>query len=156
MKKFFLLAPLVSLLSLLFSQTRQGSDADEQLLIKLANDWMNAMKARDAKTLNRLMGPEYKLGGTDFDNLALPETVSRETWLMNAMQNLKVDSVRYLKMKVDIIENTAIIQSKFYWKAAFHDKPFEDSSYLVDVWLKRKEGWQVVNRLVAAINKTKQ
>jgi hypothetical protein len=51
-------------------------------------------------------------------------------------------------MKVDVIENTATVQSKFYWSGAFGDRKFIDSSsILIDTWMKRSQRWQVVSRL---------
>jgi hypothetical protein len=65
------------------------------------------------------------------------------------MENLKIDSVNYLKMKADIIENVAIVQSTFYWSVAFGSNPVnKDIVNLVDTWIKREQGWQVVSRLV--------
>ncbi len=129
------------------AQTQNSPIKPEREIIRLMNDWMIAMMKRDAKTLNKLVAPEYKLDGatkTEFDR----PVVTRETWIMNTMQNLKVDSVHYYKMKVDIIDNVAVVKSSFYWAGSFRGKPFIDStSVLVDTWLKRKQGWQVVSRL---------
>lgn len=139
---------LISALSV-HGQTGNKKSNTEQEIRKLSNDWMVAMMKRDSGTLNRIVAPEFELGGTDFDNPKLPPPVSRETWMKNTMQNLKVDSVRYITMKVRIIENVAIVQSAFYWSATFLAQPVRnDTANLIDTWIKRKQGWQVVNRLV--------
>ena len=102
------------LLSMQFGHA-QNKVGDEQELRKLSNNWMIATMERDEKTLNRIVAPEYKLGGTDVDN----PIISREIWMKNTMENLKIDSVNYVKMKVDIIDNVAIVQSVFYWSVSF-------------------------------------
>ena len=139
----------IILLSLLLlsiqSGKAQNKASGQQEVKKLSNDWMIATMNRDEKTLNRIVAPEYKLGGTDVDN----PIISREIWLKNTMENLKIDYINYVKMKVDIIDNVAIVQSVFYWSVAFGDSPArKDIVNLVDTWIKREQGWQVVSRLV--------
>ncbi len=137
----------IFLLSILsgYAQTENKAGTTEQEIRQLSNDWMIAAMKRDEKTLNKIIAPEFKLGGTDFDN----PTISRETWMKNTMQNLKIDSVNYIKMQVDITENIAIVQSVFYWSVAFGELPAnKDTVNLIDVWMKRKLGWQVISRIV--------
>lgn len=144
MKRFLLITALLSSL-FSFSQTSNQQQNAEKQIKKLMNDWMIALVKRDKNTLNKIMAPEFKLDGIyPFNN----PPVKRAMWLKNAMNSLKVDSVHYADMKVDVIDNIAIVQSKFYWAGSFFDKPFVDSSsILIDTWMKRKRGWQVVSRL---------
>jgi hypothetical protein len=137
------------LFSILFffiaSASAQSATDEEQALTKLSNDWMKAAMNRDEAVLNKIVAPEFKLGGTDFDNPAIP----REMWMKYTMESLTIDSVNYLKMKIDIIGDVAIVQSVFYWSVAFMDTPAkQDTVNLIDTWIKRKQGWQVVSRLV--------
>jgi len=123
----------------------QTSNNIEQELKKLSNDWMIATMKRDEITLNKIVSPEFKLGGTNIDGF----TVSREMWMENTMKNLKIDSINYLKMKVEVIDHVAIVQSEFYWSVAFGDlPPKKETVTMVDTWIKRTEGWQVVSRLI--------
>jgi hypothetical protein len=142
----FLCMGLFSLL-LGHAQTPNNPIKPEQEITKLMNDWMIAVLKRDFNTLNKLVAPEFKLHGAskaDFDR----PVVTRETWMMNGRQKLKVDSVHYYKMNVDIIDNVAVVKSTFYWSGSFQGKAFIDSTnILIDTWLKRKEGWQVVSRI---------
>ena len=143
--KSILISP--ALLFLVFSASAQNEKkvSTEQELKKLSNDWMIATMKRDEKTLNKIVAAEFKLGGTDFTNPPLP----REIWMKNTLENLKIDSINYLKMKVDIIDNIAIVQSVFYWSVAFQAMPAEKHTVnLIDTWIKRDQGWQVVSRLV--------
>lgn len=144
MKKFLLItAFLPSLFS--FSQTSNQKNNTEKQIKMLMNDWMIALVKRDEKTLEKIMAPEFKLDGIyPFNN----PPVKRAMWLKNAMTNLKVDSVHYSDMKVDVIDNIAVVKYKLYWAGSFFDKPFVDSTTIgVDTWMKRKQGWQVVSRL---------
>jgi len=137
----------IFLLLILTGYAQNGKQVPtEQELIKLSKDWMAATMNRDEKTLNKIVAPEYKLGGTDIDN----PPITRDIWMKNTMENLKIDSVNYIRMKVDVIGNTAIVQSVFYWSVAFRDFPAKkDTVILFDTWIKREKGWQVVSRIVA-------
>ncbi len=144
--KNILLLPIF-LLSLLsgYAQNENKTSSTEQEIKKLSNDWMLAAMKRDEKTLNKIVAPGFKLGGTDFENPA----ISREIWMKNTMENLKIDSINYSKMQVEITENIAIVQSVFYWSVAFGDFPAKkDTVNLIDVWMKRNSSWQVISRIV--------
>ena len=144
MKKTILTSVIVLLVTLINAQNDK-KEINEQEIKKLSNDWMTATKNRDEKTLNKIVAAEFKLGGTNFDNPGLP----REIWMKNTMENIKIDSVNYIKMQVDVIDNVAIVQSIFYWSASFRDMPVKkDTLNLVDTWIKRDKVWQVVSRLV--------
>ena len=144
MKNIILISALLFLVSSTYAQNEKKA-SNEQEIKKLSNDWMIAAKSRDEKTLNKIVGAEFKLGGTDLDQPGLP----REIWMKNTMENLKIDSINYIKMLVEVIDNVAIVQSTFYWSVSFRDMPAKkDTVNLVDTWIKRNEVWQVVNRLV--------
>lgn len=123
----------------------QDRSADEKLLKKLSSDWMVATMKRDQNTLNKIVAPEFKLAGTDLTNPG----ISREIWMENTMKNLKIDSINYNKIRVDVIGDVAIVQSNFYWSVAYmNSAPKKDTVNLVDTWIRREQGWQVVSRLV--------
>lgn len=143
MKNIFLLLSL--LFCFLTSASAQSNPDQEQLLMKLSNDWMTATMNRDENTLNKIVASEFTLGGTDFEN----PTITRMIWMKNTMENLKIDSVKYIQMKVNVIDDVAIVLSEFYWSVAFMGGPATASTVnLVDTWMKREQGWQVVSRLV--------
>ena len=127
------------------AQPEMNMSADELEIKKLSSEWMTATMNRDEKTLNRIVAPEFILGGTDIDK---PE-ISREMWIKNTMENLVIDSTNYIKMRIDAIDNMAIVRSTFYWSVSFREMPAQkDTVDLVDTWLKRNQNWQVVSRLV--------
>ena len=144
MKNISLISVLLFLVLSTYAQNDKKASTEQEIK-RLSNDWMIAAKSRDEKTLNKIVGAEFKLGGTDLDQPGLP----REIWMKNTMENLKIDSINYIKMLVEVIDNVAIVQSTFYWSVSFRDMPAKkDTVNLVDTWIKRNEVWQVVNRLV--------
>ena len=143
MKSFFLISALFLSFFCVAQSTDQKSSTEQEIR-KLMNDWMVAVMKKDQKTLDKIVAPEFKLDDIIHD---MPP-VTRKKWMENS-RYLKVDSVHYYDMRVDIIDNVAIVESRFYWSGQFGDRPpFVDSTnILVDTWLKRKQGWQVVSRL---------
>jgi hypothetical protein len=143
MKNIFLLSFTSFILISGFSQSKVNDD--EQKIVKLENEWMNAMMRHDLTTLNQIVASTFKLAGIkDLDRPA----VSRTTWMMNTMKNLKVDSIHYIKIKVEVTGNIAIVRASFFWKGAFDTEKFLDTTFLVDTWIKRNNKWQVINRLI--------
>jgi hypothetical protein len=140
----FLLLSIIFIMVSSFIPGEVSTTTHEQIK-KLSNDWMIAAKTRDEKTLNKLVAPEFKLSGT---NKEMP-TVARDTWMKNTMENLLIDSFSYSNMQVEMVDNVAIVQSNFYWSVSFKGLPARtDTAQLIDTWIKRKQGWQVVNRIV--------
>jgi hypothetical protein len=143
--KNILLTSLLAFLVLSAYSQNEKKTFSEQEIKKLSNDWMKATMNKDEKALNKIVAPEFKLGGTDLDKPGL----AREVWMKNTMESLKIDSINYIKMQVEVIDNVAIVQSIFYWSVSFRDMPAKkDTVNLIDTWIKRDESWQVVSRLV--------
>lgn len=144
MKKLLLTTFILFLVSPAFTQNDKNVTTKPEIE-KLANDWMVAAMKRDKKALDKIVAKEFILGGTNLDNPEIP----RALWMKYTMESLKIDSMNYSKTQVRIIDNTAIMQSTFYWSVAFEDMPVKkDTVNLIDTWLKRDGVWQVVNRLV--------
>lgn len=117
----------------------------ENDLTKLENEWMNAMMQRDRPKLDELVAPQFSLSGMkDIDSAAVP----RGMWMQNTLNDLKVDSVRFLKIKATTISDVGIVRARFYWSGTYDDDHFADSASLVDTWIKNENGWQVVNRVM--------
>ena len=144
MRKIIVTSVIILLATSVYGQNEQKGNTEQEIK-KLSNDWMIAAMTRDEKTLNKIVAPEFKLGGTDLENPGLP----RDIWMKNTMENLKIDSINYIKIRVEVIDNIAIVQSRFYWSVAFRDMPAKkDTVNLIDTWIKRGQSWQVVSRLV--------
>jgi hypothetical protein len=144
MKKRIFLSLLPFLALVTHAQTGKSSTT-EQELIRLSNDWMVATMNRDEITLNKIVAPAFRLGGTNPGNA----DITREIWMKNTMENLKIDSINYLKIQVDLVDDLAIVRSTFYWSVAFRDMPAKkDTGNLVDIWIRKNKSWQVISRMV--------
>jgi hypothetical protein len=124
-----------------------GSDRPpvENDLSRLENDWMHAMMQRDRARLDQLVAPQFTLSGMKYIDSAV---VSRGMWIQNTMQDLKVDSIHFLKMKATTIKEVGIVRARFYWSGTYDDDHFADSASLVDTWIRNESGWQVVSRIM--------
>lgn len=146
MKVFLLFSFLFCTIVFCHSQQNKPTHTEKELK-KLSNDWMIAAINKDEKTLNRLVAPEFKLSETSIDSSTSP--LNRDIWMKNTLENLKIDSFNYINMRVEVIDNIAIVQSTFYWSFSFRGQPaIKDNGQLIDTWMKRKDGWQVVRRIV--------
>jgi hypothetical protein len=145
MRKSILTSCVILYAFYVHGQTTQKENA-EQVIRQLSNDWMMATKTRDEPTLNKIVAPEFTLSGNDLTEPPL----SRNIWMKNTMENLKIDSISYSNMRIQVIDQVAIVHSSLYWSVSFRDMPArKDTVTLVDTWLKRGQSWQVVSRIVS-------
>lgn len=140
----------ISLLLMAFFVAGCGESNSDQTtttndLAQLENDWMHATMKRDRATLDQLVADEFTLTGMkDIDSAA----VTRSVWMGNTMQNLKIDSVHFIKTKVNIIGDVGIVRAHFYWRGTYDEVAFSDSTAFVDTWIKRNGSWLVVSRIM--------
>ncbi len=57
-------------------------------------------------------------------------------------------SVTFRKLKVSIAGDVAIVRAVFNWSGSFDAETFDNTSLLVDTWIRRGTSWVVVSRLV--------
>ena len=123
----------------------QDKAVAENELSKLSGQWMTATKSRDVDALNKIVDPEFKLFGSEIDDAG----IAREIWLKNTLENLKIESFSYNKINVDVFGDVALVRSNFSWSFAFKEFPSKsDTVNLIDTWIRRKDGWKVVRRVV--------
>ena len=115
----------------------------ETELIHLSHHWMDvALKEKDEKRLREIMAPEFTLQIWDASHA--PQTL--EGWLDTLKNRLNEIDFKYSGINARIFGDVAVVYSRFWWKGAFDGKPFSDSGFLADVWVKRNGKWQVIAR----------
>ncbi len=115
--------------------------SEEQEVLRLSEEWMQAAMQRDEAKLQQLMAPEFALrfqGG-------LHPPVPRETWLDDLLKRIRY-TLKYTSKDAKVYGNLAVVTSTFTWEGTFGEKPFAGSGFLIDVWVKREGRWQVVSR----------
>lgn len=114
-------------------------------LTQLENDWMRAMMKKDKPVLDQLVAPEFTVTGMKYLDSA---AVTRSVWMQNTMQDLKIDSVHFLKIKVNTTDEVGVVRAQFYWSGAYGETHFADTTSFVDTWVKRAGDWRVVSRVI--------
>jgi len=136
---------LMGLLLITCNQQSTKAIAFENDLTKLENDWMHAMMSRDQSKLDEIVATEFTVTGMKY--LDTP-AVSRNMWMQNTMQNLKIDSVHFINIKVSTVDDVGIVRAQFFWSGAYDTDHFSDTTSFVDTWIKKESGWRVVSRIV--------
>src|SRR6266542_3365815 len=116
---------------------------EERELIHLSEEWMDAaLRRKDEKRLRELMAAEFTLQIWDASRAPQPLALWPDT-LKNRLNKLEF---KYSGLNARVFGDVAVVYSRFWWKGTLDDKPFTDSGFLADVWVKRNGRWQVVAR----------
>jgi hypothetical protein len=137
-------ALLVTAPAMAASPDPQGT-SDIAAVERAEHRWMQAMMKRDEAMLNRLVASSFTLGG--LDDLERPP-VPRQIWIDNTLHHLKVGAVTFRTLKVTVAGDVAIARAVFRWSGSFDAETFDDTSLLVDTWVRQGTSWVVVSRLV--------
>jgi hypothetical protein len=114
-------------------------------LVELENDWMHAMAKKDKPVLDQLVAPEFTVTGMKYIDSA---AVTRSMWMQNILQDMRIDTVHFLKIKPTTTEEVGIVKAQFYWSGSYGESHFADTLSFVDTWVKRSGDWRVVSRII--------
>jgi hypothetical protein len=114
----------------------------EPELISLTDAWTNAILAKDTAKLDALMAPDFALYFWGDAALSVPKAL----WLENLLQRYKIAEYQHSAITARVYGDVGLVTSKYYWRGAFRDKPFEYHGYVVDIWRRSNERWQVASR----------
>ena len=120
--------------------TTAGND-----LAQLENDWMHAMLKRDRPALDQLVAQEFTVAGMKYIDSAV---VTRNIWMNDVMQNMKLDSVHLLNIKTTTVGDAGIVRGLLYWSGSYGEEHFSDTTSFVDTWLRRSNEWKVISRVI--------
>ncbi|QIK95899.1 nuclear transport factor 2 family protein [Sphingomonas sp. HDW15A] len=111
--------------------------------IVAANErWTEAVAKKDLPRVEAILAPEFRLtSGT-----ATPdETIARALWLAN-LRKMKIASYKTDITNLEVHGDTAIATVKGSWDVTMGERKISEEFKLIDVWLRRSTGWQVVRR----------
>ena len=136
-----------------FAQAKPAAPAQsmsvEQELIKLENDWNNALVKRDMAALNRIMADDWTT------------IVAEDGTIMTKSQflaNLKSGEDTYTsavgdEWEVRVYGNAGVVLSRFTAKEQFKGKDVSGQYRFIDTWIKKTGRWQCVASAAAKITK---
>jgi len=113
---------------------------DEQELIDLQNDWMDAWQRQDRARLEEILAPEFTLTSARTDQL-----VDRAEWL-RLLDTVRNESFAYSDFRIDVFGDAAVVRSRLSQVATVGDQRWDATFALTDVWIRRDGRWQVVAR----------
>jgi hypothetical protein len=144
MYKIFLLLSITIGIIACSGDTNSGN-ASTNDLTQLENDWMHAMMKRDRSTLEQLVAQEFTVTGMKYID---SPAVTRNVWMNDVIQKLKVDSVHFLNIKTTTVGDAGVVRGLLYWSGSYGEDRFSDTTSFVDTWLKRTNDWKVISRVV--------
>ena len=111
-------------------------------LATLSQQWMEAAKQHDTKTLERLMAKDFTLVHPSQDTIT-----TREQWL-SALSRIETTQFRYAHLKVvHYGTSLAVVSAVLVIDAVMDGQPWPaPKTAVTDVWEKRGGKWQVVTR----------
>ena len=117
----------------------QPPTAAEQELIKLENDWSEAVVKRDGTLLQRLFAEEYAF--TDQDGVVWNKTQD----IANVTSGVtRTSSYKLEDLKVRLYGDVAVVTGSNTIKATFQGRDIGGKYRFTDVFVKRSGAWQVV------------
>src|SRR5580765_4800942 len=111
-------------------------------LATLSQQWMEAAKQHDTKTLERLMAEDFTLVHPSSDTVT-----TRAQWL-SSLSRIEATRFGYQHLKVvHYGKSLAVVSAVFRTEAVIDGKPWPaPKTACIDVWEKRDGRWQVVTR----------
>jgi ketosteroid isomerase-like protein len=125
-----------------FAQAKTAAPAKsasvEQVLIKLENDWNNAMVKRDVAALSRIVADDW----TDIE----PEGISNKAQTLASLKSGEQvwTSAVADEMKVRVYGDAAVVLGRNTVKAQYKGKDVSGQYRFTDTWIKKDGRWQCV------------
>lgn len=112
------------------------------------DEWQRAIQQKDQATLQRLMSEDFQV----WTPAPPGEPIPREQWLQHAMAE-KLGTFRIRQMAARAVNNTTVVVS-FVLSETVEEagKTHARDYFIVDLWQKKDENWQVTDRYLSQIN----
>jgi hypothetical protein len=122
------------------------TDVDPRLteaMQRAERDFWDAIMHMDAEAIDRFVAPDYTLRIADIPESSLPRTM----WMDNTLKRLKPEwyQLQHLAAR-RLSDDLAVVSLLGATKATMSGRDYSGSFYLVDLWRKRGEQWQIIAR----------
>jgi ketosteroid isomerase-like protein len=117
-----------------------------ETIVVAADRWMQAWVNKDRETLEESLAPDFALVLS-----AMPTVrMDRASWLATACTRYTATDFRYRDVQVrDLGNGMAVMSSVAEFTAEVDGVPRTGPLFIVDVWRKGADGWQVCARYTA-------
>lgn len=129
---------IINCFSQITLNAQNETEIDSAIIVKLENDWANAMVAHDQSVFNNLLAD-------DFIYTENEKMYSRA----EVMQTLMADSVTVEKaynegMQVHFKEQVAIVTGWLFTSGKGADTAFNRKYRFTDIWFNKNNNWQLI------------
>ena len=121
---------------------------EEQALIRLQHEWMEAVKRRDIPFLEQLLGPEFSL----ITGRPGIETRTRQQYLDVTRDHYTLESFEYVELEVHAYGGFGFARSRYSQRGWMDDKKRDQAFLMTDVWVRRNGRWQAVSRHISPLD----
>jgi len=114
-------------------------------LLDIEHRWAKAFRTMDHDVFDNILAPEFRLSFVA--DPRAPRTVSREEWFA-MLERMSMGNYEFLSAQETHFGNVGIVRLQ----CRFHDwtldgKPVPSDYVVTDVFIRRDNRWQVVNRI---------
>ena len=133
------------------------TDIDSQLtqeLRQLEQQLGEAAMHMDTKVVERLVGPEYTLRMGDAPEQSVPRALWMDSLRPQSAHRYKLESLEELSHAArKLTDNLAVVSVLLTQKATFAGRDRSGEFYVVDVWKKTRDNWQMIARYSTPVRK---
>jgi hypothetical protein len=117
---------------------------------QLEQQLCDAILHKDARILDRLLGPEFTLRVADIPQSSLPRAI----WIDNTLNRLKPESCeQHHHAARKLADDLAVVSLLWTQKGTTDGRDFSGDFYVVDFWRKRRGDWQIIARYSSPVGK---
>jgi hypothetical protein len=114
----------------------------KQKFLDFETQWMNAWKNKDEASARKIIADEFTLTSS----LTTGDLIDKEEWIEKVLHNFDCKDLRIDKMQARVYDNTAVLNVWLHQEAVVNGKDWNGDFLLTDIWVQKKENWQVVAR----------
>ena len=122
--------------------------SEQEELIRLQHDWMEAVKRRDIEFLERLLGPEFVL----ITSRPGIETRTRRQYLDVTRDRYRLESFEYVELDAHAYGDFGFVRSRYSQRGWMDDQERNQAFLMTDVWVRRDGAWQAVSRHISPLD----
>ena len=108
----------------------------------LEAEWRDALLAKDADALRRLIHPQYKLVGIRSTGSV---AVDLEQWIA-ALRRMDIAALEVRVTDCVALDNVIVATVDAQWKVRYLGQPIDERVLLTDVWVREDGAWRVLRR----------
>ena len=128
------------------------TDADNQTELeikKLAHDWLDAVRLRDATTLDRILAEDFLISGWQPEG----RLADKQFYVEDCMRPVDIQegSYKFDRWQVRRYGETVVVNCILDIHAIVEGHKWGGEVLITDVWIRERDAWRVVTRHTSPI-----